>query len=286
MKLPALLVSALLVIALAVASITPARAQMDTRDAIVLQNQILELRRDMQVLREQGGRGGGGSAVYRPAPAGNAGGANEITAQLLDRVNQQDDQIRQLRGRLDESENARQRQFETLNKQIGDLSFKLGQGAAPAPSNVAPPSNPPPRQLSGEPLPLAPALPVRRTPELVIQEGNAALARHDYTTSEAAARELLAGPRTPRSTDAQFLLAQSLEGRRDYGQAAVAYDDAYNRNPNGSRSQDALLGLAGSLAAINEKAASCATLNKLRAATPRPNLIPAMSAIAQRAGCR
>jgi len=135
-------------------------------------------------------------------------------------------------------------------------------------------------------VPLAPPVPVRRTPELVIQEGNAALARRDYTTAEAAARELLAAPRTPRSTDAQLLLAQSLEGRRDYAQAAVAYDDAYNRSPNGSRAQDALLGLANSLAAINEKSASCATLTKLRAANPRPNLLPAMASIAGKAGCR
>lgn len=276
--------AAFVVIGLAVVGVSPARAQIDSRDAIALQNQILELRRDMQIMRDQGGRGGGGSQLYRgPAPSAGGGG-NEITAQLLDRVNQQDDQIRQLRGRLDEMDNARQRQFESLNKQIGDVAFKLGQGGSSAPPPLTPTLSPPAGQLA--PVPLAPPVPVRRTPELVIQEGNAALARRDYTTAEAAARELLAAPRTPRSTDAQLLLAQSLEGRRDYAQAAVAYDDAYNRSPNGSRAQDALLGLANSLAAINEKSASCATLTKLRAANPRPNLLPAMASIAGKAGCR
>ncbi len=274
--------SALALIGLVVASASPAHAQLDSRDAIALQNQILELRRDLQVLRDQGGRGGGGagSALYRGAPP-PVSGSNEITAQLLDRVNQQDDQIRQLRGRLDEESNTRQQQFEALNKQIGDIAFKLGNGS----SAGAPPPSPPASVLS----PTAPqpsAAPVRRTPEMVMQDGNAALARRDYPAAEAAARELLAGPRTPRSTDAQFLLAQSLEGRRDYAQAAVAYDDAYNRSPNGSRAQDALLGLAGSLTAINEKPAACATLTKLRAANPRPNLIPAISSISARAGCR
>ena len=163
-----------------------------------------------------------------------------------------------------------------LNKQIGDLAFKLGNASPAGSGPVAPTLNP-----SGPPQ-----APVRRTPELVLQEGNAALARRDYAMSEASARELLAGPRTPRGTDAQFLLAQSLEGRRDYAQAAVAYDDAYNRAPNGSRAQDALLGLANSLTSINEKPAACATLTKLRAANPRPNLMPAISSISGRAGCR
>ena len=35
----------------------PAFAQMDTREGIALQNQILELRRDMQALRDQTARG-------------------------------------------------------------------------------------------------------------------------------------------------------------------------------------------------------------------------------------
>jgi len=267
---------ALIVIGLALAGVTPARAQLDSRDAIALQNQILELRRDVQVLRDQGGRGGGsgGSVIYRGSPP--VSGANEITAQLLDRVNQQDDQIRQLRGRLDEADNTRQRQFESLNKQIGDLAFKFGNTAPAGAAPVTPALNP-----SGPPQ-----APVRRTPELVLQEGNAALARRDYAMAEASARELLAGPRGPRGTDAQFLLAQSLEGRRDYAQAAVAFDDAYNRSPNGARAQDALLGLANSLTSINEKPAACATLTKLRAANPRPNLMPAISAISGRAGCR
>lgn len=272
----------LVLIGVAAAGVAPARAQLDSRDAIALQNQILELRRDVQMLRDQGGRGNAGSQLYRsPAPSAG-GGSNELTAQLLDRVNRQDDQIRQLRGRLDEMDNARQRQFEALNKQVGDLAFKLGQGGSAA--SPSPMTSPPAGQLA--PMPLAPATPVRRTPELVIQEGNAALARRDYTTAEAAARELLAGPRTPRSTDAQLLLAQALEGRRDYAQAAVAFDDAYNRSPKGSRAQDALLGLANSLSAINEKPAACATLTKLRAANPRPGLLPAMASIAGRSGCR
>ena len=122
-----------------------------------------------------------------------------------------------------------------------------------------------------------------------MQEGNAALARRDYPTAEAAAREVLAGGRaSPRAGDAQFLLAQSLAGKRDYQAAAVAYDDAYNRSRTGSRAPDALVGLANSLLGINERQAACATLDKLRAEfpSPRPDVREAVVAIRGRAGCR
>ena len=37
----------------------PARAQVESREGIALQNQILDLRRQMQALQDQSGRGGG-----------------------------------------------------------------------------------------------------------------------------------------------------------------------------------------------------------------------------------
>ena len=100
-----------------------------------------------------------------------------------------------------------------------------------APSNLA--LMPPPTSLGGPPpvRRLQPGVPVRRTPELAMQEGNAALARRDYPAAEQAAREVLTGSRTsPRAYDAQFLLAQALMGQRQYSQAAIAYDDTYNRS--------------------------------------------------------
>jgi TolA-binding protein len=124
---------------------------------------------------------------------------------------------------------------------------------------------------------------------MAIQEGNAALARRDYPAAEAAARAVLTGNRTsPRAYDAQFLLAQALVGQRQFSQAAIAYDDTYNRSRKGAHAPDALLGLANSLIAINEKKAACDTLGKLRAEypTPRPDIHEAAAAAAQRAGCK
>jgi TolA-binding protein len=121
-----------------------------------------------------------------------------------------------------------------------------------------------------------------------MQEGNAALARRDYATAEQAAREVLANRTSPRAYDAQLLLAQALAGQRQFPQAAIAYDDAYNRSRKGSHAQDALLGLANSLTAINEKKAACDTLARLRSEFPQPraDLRDNIAAAHQKAGCK
>lgn len=247
-------------------------AQVESREGIALQNQILELRRDFQRLQSQTGQGGG-YAPQTPAPA--TAGSSDLDSRLLDRVTQLEDEVRTLRGRLDEVDNARQRQGDDLKKQLDDLSFRMGNagaataGAAAADANAA----------------TAPAQP-HRTPETALQQGNAALARHDYQASEAIAREIVAG-HGPRQGDGQFLLAQSLAGRRDFQAAAVAYDDTYKINVRGHRAPDSLLGLATSLAALNDKPGACQTLNKLRVEFPalRSDLRTPVSATWQRAGC-
>ncbi len=291
---------ALLLGALAVLPCAPARAQFDTREGIALNNEIAELRHDLQALREQISRGGGSSGETssalgssRSAPASAGAGGSELIAQLLQRVSELEDEVRRLRGRVDEAENARQRQGEDLGKQIADLNFKLdgmsGGGARPPPAPpVAPPVLAP---VPAAPVPLPPAVPgapPRRTPELALQEGNAALARRDYSAAEAAAREVLAGPRGPRSNDASFLLAQALAGKRDWAKAAVAYDDTYDHAKTGPRAPDSLLGLAVALTNINEKKAACQTLDKLRAEfpSPRPDLRDSIAYARQHAGCR
>jgi TolA-binding protein len=286
-----------------------ARAQIDSREGIALQNQILELRRDMQQLQDQVGRGGGAAVVRSAPPPAVSGGAGDLTAQLLARVNALEEQVRQLRGRVDELANQQQVQTADLGKQIGDLSFQMqsagGRGAPgaagaavpgappppPASSLGAPAVGPGPAALAPQAAATPPAAPVatRRTPELAIQDGNAALARHDYAAAETTARDVLTNNRTsPRAYDAQFLLAEALSGKRDYAQAAIAYDDAFRRSPSGVHAQDAMIGLANSLTAINEKRAACDTLNQYRTQfpSPRPDLRDQVASVRQRAGCK
>ena len=277
----------------------PAAAQVESREGIALQNQIMQLQQQIQQLQAQV-QGGGGTPTYLGRPpaygAPPASGASDLTAQLLSRVGTLEEQVRQLRGRVDEVENEVQRQGADLGKRIDDLAFQTGHGPA-APG--APPGQPtgpaalpltPPPAAPGQPPagPSQPPAPAKRTPELAMQEGNAALARRDYPAAEQAAHEVLTNYRTsPRAYDAQFLLAQSLAGERQFSQAAIAYDDTYNRARKGAHAADALVGLANSLAAINEKKAACDTIAKLHAEFPtaRADQREAAATTAQRAGC-
>jgi TolA-binding protein len=304
----------------------PAHAQeMESREAIALQNEIYQLQQEIGSLRQQlanGSRGGSslGGYSYQQAPP-SQGAANDMVAQLLSRVNTLDDQVRDLRGRIDELQNQTQQQNADLSKQLADLKFQMQNGgagaAAPpsdadaAPSEAPPPEGPmtspqrgdlgtlpaqssqeyrpnQPMPLTAQPPRLSPP-PVRRTPEIAVHDGYAALAQRDYQVAEGAARDVLNNYRTsPRAYDAQFLLAQALAGEHQYSQAAIAYDDSYNRSRKGIHAAPALVGLASSLASINEKRAACETLVKLHAEFPQSaaQLRPQIASVRQRAGCQ
>ncbi len=279
----------------------PARAQLESREAISLQNQILELRHELEQ-----SQAGGGASLAPPVSSGSASGEQPgaadlsgIAPQLLDRVQTLEGQVRDLRGELDQLSNQVQQQNAALSKQVGDLGFALQQahggagltapaaGASPDQTSDAEPGAAP---ATTPPLVARPqaASPVHRPPEAGLAAGNAALARRDYGGAEADARDVLAGPHGPRQIDAQFLLGQSLAGQRQYQQAAVAYYDAYNRAPHSGRAPDALLGVSASLLALGDKPAACQALAKMHAEfpSPLPRARNAYVALHGRAGCR
>lgn len=286
----------------------PASAQMDiqSREGIALRDQIAELRHQVQMLQDQVANTSGSSlgAASRSAPSG---GGSELTAQLLVRVQQLEDQVRELRGRADELQNNLQQQNADLSKRIDDLKFEVENPAAAAAARKAaeaaaaqggtPPAGAPPAGLpqgtlgtmpSGAMPPGPPPAQAPRTPEVAMQQGNAALARRDYPAAEAAAREVLANRASPRAYDAEFLLAQAQFGQRQYSQAALSYDDTYNRSRKGPRAEDALLGLANALTGLGDKTSACQALRKLHTEfpTPRPDLREPIASAAQRAGCK
>ena len=326
-------------------------AQIDSREGIALQNQLFQLRQEVQKLRADSGRNNGGNP--------GIGGGGDIAAQLLSRVQTMEEQLRQLRGRIDETQNLANRRNMEMTKRIDDLTFQLnmqhgsvlsgpppaglpappqppvpetrppeprivipGASVVPAPQPQAQPPQPrpsftfnplpepmreippppvearmePPRPQPGpydpsrRPAPVPPpvastlapapapipdvvATPIppggKRTPEMALQEGNAALARRDYPAAERAAREVMSNRASPRAYDGQFLLAKALEGQKQFPQSAIAFDDTYNRSHKGRHAQDALLGLAGALTAINERRAACDTLSRLRLEFPQ-----------------
>ncbi|MBO1075418.1 YbgF trimerization domain-containing protein [Roseomonas marmotae] len=266
---------------------TPAVAQMDSREGIALQNQILQLRNELEQLR----RGGGAGQTYVPAPVAPgrpaAGGASELVGSLLDRVNQLDEEVRRLRGRADEAEYRNRTLQQQVEKLQGDMDFRLQQleGGASGGRPSAPAAGPAPTAPAAPAAPPAAAAP--RTAERALADGQAALSRRDYAAAEAAAREVIAA-RGARAQDGQLLLADALLGRRDFANAAIAYDDAYKRNRQSTRAPEAMIGLANAFLGLNAKREACDTLNNLRSEFPRlsGSLAERATSARQRGGCR
>jgi TolA-binding protein len=257
-------------------------AQVDSREGLALRNQIDQLRHDLQVLQDQQaqqpGRGGTsyigrGGPSYQPPQQQPSTGGSDIVTQLLGRVDALEEQVRQLRGRTEENQHQIQQLGADLGKRIDDLAFQMSQGA---PGQGSPSGAPGPGPAGSGPAGAGPAgpqgqaaRPPPRTPERAMQDASAALARRDYAAAEQAAKEVLAKP-SPRSYDAQLLLAQAYYGAHRYPEAALAYDDAYKANRKGNHAQDALLGLANSFIALKQRDAACQTLGKLKAEFPQP----------------
>ncbi len=245
---------------------TPAFAQAESREGIYLQNQILQLRQEL----DQSRRGGGSAlgAVPVAPPRGNAAAPQgELVGQLLDRVTAMEEEVRRLRGRLDESEFRSRQLGQTVEKLQGDIDYRLQQlegGGTRAPAARPPPATPPPAPAAAPPTSGA----ASRPPERAIADGRAALLRRDFAAAEAAAREALTVRNGPRTTDAQLLLGDALSGKRDFAGAALAYNEGYTRSRSGPRAPEALVGLAGSFASLNNRSDACSTLDELRSNFP------------------
>ncbi|WP_278247661.1 YbgF trimerization domain-containing protein, partial [Pseudoroseomonas deserti] len=125
----------------------PAAAQMESREGIALQNQILQLRQELDQVRRSGG-GGGYPAPVPVAPPSRGGapaGSPELMSQLLDRISQLEDETRRLRGQAQETEYRNRTLQQAVEKLQGDMDYRLqqleqggGAGGRPAAPAAAP----------------------------------------------------------------------------------------------------------------------------------------------------
>jgi hypothetical protein len=187
---------ALLILALSLVG-GPARAQMDSREGIALQNQILQLRQELDQLRQSGGGGGrggyGGGSLPPPSPRGGpavGAGQSELVAGLLERVGSLEEETRRLRGRVEEADYQNGQLRQQLEKMQGDIDYRLQQvegGRAPGAAAPAPVPAPAPGRAPAPAAPPAPAgsppAAAPRPPERALSDGNAALQRRDYAAA-------------------------------------------------------------------------------------------------------
>ncbi|NKE48755.1 hypothetical protein HB662_28580 [Roseomonas frigidaquae] len=254
----------------------PAQAQVESREGIALQNQILQLRQEVEMLRRGGATAmpapvaGASNLGGRPVPPGGAP-QGELVGALLDRVARLEEELRSVRGRAEQSEFRERTLQERLEKLEGDIDFRLQQIEGQRQGSATPPARPPATAAAppaaAAAAPAAPAA-LRRPPQRALADGQAALGRRDWVAAEAAAREVVASRDAARAGDAQILLGAALAGKRDFAGSAVAYDDAFRRSPQGSRAPEAMLGVANALIGLNNNRDACNQLNDLRTRFP------------------
>ena len=249
----------LALLGLGLALAPPAHAQVETREGIALQNQILDLRRELDALRR------GGAVAAPSAPSRGPAASGDLVQQLLARVQELEEENRRLRGRADVAENNDRQLRAELEKLRGDLDFRLqalergaGRPAAPRPPQPGPAAQAPAPAPSSAP----------RNAERAIADGQAALARREFAVAEAAAREAIRARPGARAQDAHLLLGDALMGKRDFQNAALAYDEAYSRNRQGARAPEAMIGLANAFQGFGARREACETLDNLRSNFP------------------
>lgn len=243
-----------------------------SREGIALQDQILALKQAMSQMQASQSEGGA-----LPPPSASAGGSSavngDLVSQLLERVSTLEQQQRDMRGEIDQLTNDLQQKTAALSKQVADSQFaaQAGAGGSAAPAAAA----------SAEPV----ARPT--TPDALLSAGKAALQKRDYDTAHDNAEAALKSAKGAFKVDAQFLLAQSLAGQKQYRQSAVAYYDAYRQSPKSARAPDALLGVTASLLALGDKKSACEALGKLNNEfpSPAPRVAHAAEIYGRKGGC-
>ncbi|MBS1102754.1 hypothetical protein JK202_06935 [Gluconobacter sp. Dm-62] len=268
----------------AVAQDAPDSGEISSREAIALQDQIASLRQ--QLSQVQSGAGSLGAPSATAAPQVSAGDGN-LTAQLLERVSALEEQNRQMRGELDQLSNSVRDNQASVSKQISDMQFASQSGGGAAPTAAASAS----AKGTSEEKPSAAAPDASAQPKTALEAlkiGNASLRSGNYTDAESNARfAVKTAHSVPGKVDAQFLLAQSLAGQKQYRQSAVAYYDAYSKSPKSQKAQDSLLGVAASMLALGDKGSACQALDKLKSEfpTPAPRVKTAETTFRSRAAC-
>ncbi len=128
---------------------------------------------------------------------------------------------------------------------------------------------PPPRNFSATGA-VASVAPPSDSPKDIYDLGYGYVLRKDYALAEDTFQAFLKKyPTDRRAADAQFWLGESLFQRQRYDAAAQAFLDLSTKHTGHAKAPEALLRLAQSLAAMNQKEMSCATLAEVGRKYPK-----------------
>ena len=107
------------------------------------------------------------------------------------------------------------------------------------------------------------------TPQEQYDRAFALLRQANYEDSEKAFKSFIdKNPKDKMVDNAKYWYAETMYVRNRYADAAIAFADAFQQNPQGSKAPDCLLKLAMSLAATEKTQDACVALGELRGKYP------------------
>jgi tol-pal system protein YbgF len=222
-------------------------------------------------------------------------------SRIESRLDDLENNMRQLTGRIEEATHQNQQTQKQLEKYMADAELRFQTleqfktqmtpvtpppGAQTLPANPTSQTTIPPQPIvPGKPAATtAPVTPPAPTPPVGTAQENydAALAllhQTDYAGAEAKFKDFLkAFPQDTLAGNAQYWLAETYYVRGSYNDSAVEFLKSYQSYPKSNKAPDSLLKLGLSLSQLNNKAEACTTLKKLDKEYPK-----AVAAIKKRA---
>jgi tol-pal system protein YbgF len=243
------------------------------------------LERDFQSMQRQVYRGGDG----RPVAAPDAGGST-AAASLQVRFTALEEELRQLRGQIEENryqseQTARQLQLlqEDMEYRLNQIEQKIGLGLAvapeagpadaavqPAPAGAAPAPYATP---TATPAPGTPVTPTTEpgavvTPQNAKELYNAAIGlmnKAQYAEAATSFKQFIKQyPQDKLLGNAFYWLGETFYVREDYIQAADNFRQGFEAMPEGIKAPDNLLKLAMSLAKLDKRREACVVLQQIQ----------------------
>jgi len=281
----------------------PAYGQWNDEQAAMQRMERLE--RDLQLLQRQVARGES-PTVTTAIPLN----ADEMTdtggpAGLSVRLSQMEEEMRALRGKLEEVEFKNRQLSENLEKFQRDTEFRFNEGkqapgSEPSAASTTPPADSDTANTERKPLTgnLAESKPETAkeisasefaSPREHYQHAFRLLQQTNYDeASKSFADFIKRHPKDPLIGNAYYWQGETYYIRRDYVQAADHFRQGFEVMPNGQKAGDNLLKLAMSLGALQRDKEACVVLGQVvsRFKKKSPAIAEKAEQERQRVGCK
>lgn len=241
-----------------------------------LSDRLSRIERDVNFLQRQVYRGGtptdGTTGEALVTPVGVGGATLEV------RLSQMNDEIRALRGQLEQVQFQTRQTSEELRKLSADIEYRFqvieqkqaqlmptisshGQGFSPDADGTAPEATEAPTGASTKAAPTGKDFPDSNAHythafKLLNDKNYAAAA----TSFDAFVKKY---PNDPLASNAYYWLGESYYARSDYTRASEGFRKGYQANPEGEKAADNLLKLALSLAQVKRVSDACTVLTQI-----------------------